>query len=204
MSFYTFSIPSVSFDSHHVLKKQVLHIQQSHCTVFVGPSGVGKSTLFHSIVSNCPLGLKIIYHSQRDLLLPWATALDNVLLGAKLRGSPLPYDAGLHMLKQVGLLGFEGHFPHQLSSGMRKRVALARTFMEPADIILLDEPFETLDVTTRKELYSLTHRLLKGKTLLMISHDKADVAHFADHIYVLKGSPAVAEKITAQDFCRFS
>lgn len=193
MSVYTISIPPIFFKNHQVLQGQTLHIPKGQCTVFIGPSGVGKSTLFQAILK-ATSHLHCVSMKQPDQLLPWSTALCNVVLGAKLRGEAPPLDKARYMLKQVGLRGFENHLPHELSSGMRKRVALARTFMEKADIILLDEPFETLDMDTRKNLYGLTHKLCAGKTLLLISHDLSDVAQFANQVYKLTGAPAVAEK----------
>ncbi len=193
MSVYSISIPPIFFKNRQILQGQVLSIAKGQCSVFVGPSGVGKSTLFQAILKATP-HLHTVSMKQPDQLLPWATALFNVILGAKLRGEPPAKDKARHMLKQVGLQGFENHLPHELSSGMRKRVALARTFMEKADIILLDEPFETLDMETRKNLYGLTHKLCTGKTLLLISHDLSDVSQFANQIYKLTGAPAMAEK----------
>lgn len=200
MSFHhIFSIPPLHFNEHHVFKGQVLTVPKKQCSIFMGPSGIGKSTLFRAIQTHAlKSGLKVIMMTQKDQLLPWSNTLDNVVFGAKVRGDSVPYDKARHMLKQVGLHGFENHYPHELSSGMRKRVALARTFMENADLILLDEPFETVDVETRKTLYALTKKLLKGKTLLMISHDFTDVSYLADHVFVLTGRPAVVEKMDGE------
>jgi len=136
--------------------------------------------------------------AQSDLLLPWLTVLDNVLLKLKLR--PIANHAqeitrAKHLLKKVGLENFMHFYPKELSGGMRQRVALVRTLMEDHPIILMDEPFSALDAITRYKLQALTVSLLKNKTVIFITHDPLEALRLANEIYILQGTPATLKKV---------
>ena len=98
--------------------------------------------------------------AQQDLLLPWLGALDNICLGARLRGERADHGRARHLLRAVGLEGYDGRLPRTLSGGMRQRVALAATLMEDRPIVLMDEPFAQLDALTRLRLQDLAADLL--------------------------------------------
>jgi putative hydroxymethylpyrimidine transport system ATP-binding protein len=127
---------------------------------------------------------------QQDFLFPWARALDNVMLGAKLRGQRPERDRAMHLLERVGLQGRERALPAELSGGMRQRVALARTLYEQRPIVLMDEPFSALDAITRARIQALAAELLSGCTVLLITHDPMEACRLGHHLLVLSGVPA--------------
>ncbi|MBY0544523.1 MAG: ABC transporter ATP-binding protein [Gammaproteobacteria bacterium] len=135
---------------------------------------------------------RVAYMAQSDLLLPWCSLLDNVLLGSDLRGErnqSFEINA-IKMLESVGL-GAEIHVkPHALSSGMRQRGALARTLMEDQPVVLMDEPFSALDAITRYDMQALAAEKLHGKTVLLITHDPWEALRLAHQIFILRGDPA--------------
>ncbi|MGH2405791.1 MAG: ABC transporter ATP-binding protein [bacterium] len=175
----------------------------------VGPTGCGKSTLLNLAagllradagaveVFERPLdGLNphATYMFQQDVLLPWKSAEENVMLGLLFRGS----DAGAararahDLLARVGLTGFERHYPHQLSGGMRKRVALAQNLIVNSELLLMDEPFSALDVQTRQIMENDLLRLWSEfrKTVLFVTHDLEEAIALADRVVVLSSGPA--------------
>ena len=175
----------------------------------VGPSGCGKSTLF-----NCIAGLlrptsgaiyvggarvseaagHVGYMLQKDLLLPWRSVLDNVVLGLEVRGATRgPAQAqARELIRAYGLAGFEAARPAQLSGGMRQRVAFMRTLALDPDVILLDEPFSALDFQTRLLLQSETMTIIreKGKSAILVTHDIGEAITMADRIIVMTHRPA--------------
>lgn len=175
----------------------------------VGPSGCGKSTVLNLIaglmeptkgtieVFGEPLrGLnrRASYMFQQDALLPWKTVLENVRLGLQFRrrdgteGEALARD----WVRRVGLSGFEQTYPHQLSGGMRKRVAMAQSWIVDPDLVLMDEPFAALDVHTRQRMESEILELWtgSGKTILFITHDLEEAIALSDIVAVLSAGPA--------------
>ena len=163
----------------------------------LGVSGIGKSTLlkliggliFSTKMEITGLTERPAYMAQEDLLLPWLTALDNVILGAKLRGKFADKDKAQKLLAKVGL---ESHFnkrPDQLSGGMRQRVALARTLMENKNLVLMDEPFSSLDTFNRHRLQELTAELLFKKTVLLVTHDPLEALRLGNRVLIMRGKP---------------
>jgi len=174
----------------------------------VGPTGCGKSSLLNVVAGLLPpaqgsvqtgqtavrgVNRDCAYMFQTDALLPWKTALDNVLLGPLLRGRPRPEALALarDWLARVGLGGFEDRYPHQLSGGQRKRVAMAQVLINRLPILLMDEPFSALDVQTRalmeQELLGLWQEL--GSTVLFVTHDLEEAIALADRIILLGAGP---------------
>jgi NitT/TauT family transport system ATP-binding protein len=175
----------------------------------VGPTGCGKSTLLNigagllepSSGSVAVYGEKLAginqragYMFQADALMPWKNALDNVIAGLLFREvePASAREQGVAWLARVGLTGFEDRYPHQLSGGMRKRVAMAQTLILDPDIILMDEPFSALDVQTRQlmenELLDLWSE--KKKAVLFITHDLDEAIALSDRVVVLSSGPA--------------
>ena len=164
-------------------------------TCLLGESGVGKTTLLKLFA-----GLKdaiafegmlhapphVAFMAQDDLLLPWLSVLENVMLGARLRGEKANKTRAYTLLKDVGLSAHFEKYPQELSGGERQRVALARTLMEEREVILLDEPFSALDALTRGAMQELTVRLLKGKTILLVTHDPLEAARLGEQILIMK------------------
>jgi putative hydroxymethylpyrimidine transport system ATP-binding protein len=178
-------------------------------TCLLGPSGIGKTTLLRFIANlnqdlavnrngniiisdNLPITKRIAYMSQPDSLLPWLTVLDNVMLGMHLRHeqiTALSKLRALELLESVNLPNSALLRPAQLSSGMRQRTALARTLFEDNDIVLMDEPFSSLDAITRYKLQDLAVKLLANRTVLLVTHDPLEALRISSCIYVMHGNP---------------
>lgn len=177
-----------------------LRIQAGEWTCLLGPSGVGKTTVLRLIAGvdqvtqfsgeitasdECALPGRVALMAQSDLLLPWLSVLDNLMIGARLRGQPADKTRAAEVIRAVGLAGHESKRPGALSGGQRQRVALARTLMEDRPVVLLDEPFSALDAKTRSQMQDLTARLLDGRTVLMVTHDPAEAARMGHRIEVM-------------------
>jgi NitT/TauT family transport system ATP-binding protein len=206
-----FATPSGSV--HTVIGDISLDVEDGTFVAIVGPSGCGKSTLLNLVAGllQPQLGDVAIfgehltginrhagYLFQQDALLPWRTVLDNVLLGLLFRG--VPRDEATQRARQwiarVGLAGFEDRFPHLLSGGMRKRAAIAQSWIVDPRILLMDEPFSALDVQTRQvmetELLDLWQE--SRRTVLFITHDLEEAIALADRVVVLSAGPAARIK----------
>jgi NitT/TauT family transport system ATP-binding protein len=184
----------------------------------IGPSGAGKTTLLNMIAQidvasdgavrfgsdvapvgdpkalKPGLGCRVGYVTQDDHLLPWRTTLQNVLFPLTVQGRLTP-DTRAHaetLIRAVGLAGFEHHYPHELSGGMRKRAALIRTLVYDPPVILMDEPFGALDAQTRTQLQEDLLRLwnLGRKTIIFVTHDIAEAIALGDRTLVLSRPPA--------------
>ncbi|MBE7637399.1 ATP-binding cassette domain-containing protein [Sneathiella sp. P13V-1] len=192
---------SLSFDQTTILKDISLDLPAGKFTCLLGPSGVGKSSILR-ILSNSlegiaeykietsddlPLKGRVAYMAQKDLLLPWSDCLQNVIIGEKLRGKIANLAKAKELLNDVGLSDAISKKPDELSGGMRQRVALARTLMEDAPLVLLDEPFSALDAISRHDLQNLTAKKLSGRTVLMITHDPLEALRMGHQVLVLAG-----------------
>lgn len=178
-------------------------------TSILGASGVGKSTLLRAIAGLeneakaqgeiCfPHNEKISYMAQQDALYPWLSVIDNVQLAQHLTHSKtLETQIKAQQLLAAVKMDMHQHKAcYHLSGGQRQRVALARTLMQDAEIVLMDEPFSALDAVTRLQLQNLACELLKHKTVLLITHDPQEAIRLSDEIYVLQNYPAtLSEKI---------
>jgi NitT/TauT family transport system ATP-binding protein len=173
----------------------------------VGPTGCGKSTLLNvaaGLLAPSTGSVQVFgqplaginpragYMFQAESLMPWRTALGNVMAGLEFRGRP---DARAHAeqwLRRVGLGGFGDRYPHQLSGGMRKRTSLAQTLALDPDIILMDEPFSALDIQTRQLMENEVLELwaAKKKAVLFITHDLDEAIAMSDRVVVLSAGPA--------------
>jgi ABC-type nitrate/sulfonate/bicarbonate transport system ATPase subunit len=196
------------FDQVLALAPTDLQIREGEFVSIVGPSGCGKSTLFNLVAGVLePTGGRIRisgvdvtgqpghagYMLQKDLLLPWRTVLDNILLGAILQGGASAQQRadGVDLARRYGLGDFINHYPAALSGGMRQRVALMRTLAVHRDLLLLDEPFAALDSQTR---LSMQQWLLKvwqeqKRTVLFVTHDIDEAIFLADRVVVMTPRP---------------
>ena len=190
------------------IRDATLTVRPGEFVSVVGPTGCGKSTLLNIaagllepsagkvLVSGAPLaGLnhKAGYLFQSEALLPWRTALENVIVGLEFRGTD-PEEAQRHghaWLQRVGLGGHGHRYPHQLSGGMRKRVALAQTLILDPEIILMDEPFSALDIQTRQLMENELLELWSAnrKSVVFITHDLEEAISLSDHVVVLSAGP---------------
>jgi ABC-type nitrate/sulfonate/bicarbonate transport system ATPase subunit len=165
----------------------------------VGPSGCGKSTLLELVCGLAAPDAGAVHAApaalmpQRDLLLPWATALDNAALPLRLRGASRAEARAqaAPMFAAFGLDGFERARPAQLSGGMRQRVAFLRTLLAGKPVLCLDEPFGALDAIARADMQAwLTAALLREpRTVLLVTHDVEEAVVLADRVVVLSARP---------------
>lgn len=175
----------------------------------VGPTGCGKSTLLNLAAGLLAADAGVVeifgrpldglnrhgtYLFQQDVLLPWKSAEENVMLGLLFRraDTAAARSQARELLVRVGLAGFERHYPHQLSGGMRKRVALAQNLIVNPEILLMDEPFSALDVQTRQIMENDLLNLWAEfrKTVLFVTHDLEEAIALADRVVVLSSGPA--------------
>jgi ABC-type nitrate/sulfonate/bicarbonate transport system ATPase subunit len=191
---------SVRFDAVEVFRDLSLEISRGEFVAVVGPSGCGKTTLLNLLSGFlkptsgrvlCSGRLRMVY--QHDSLFPWQTAAQNIALGLRELSSKAERDQQLkEMLSLIKLEEFAGHYPHQLSGGMRQRVELARALAGDTDILLLDEPFSSLDYLTRLRMRRELARMLEElpRTVVLVTHDIEEAAQLADRILVLSDRPA--------------
>ncbi|MEM1283055.1 MAG: ATP-binding cassette domain-containing protein, partial [Chlamydiota bacterium] len=131
------------------------------------------------------------YMTQKDLLLPWRTVLENITLTYELGKNKVCQkkilEEARQLIEEVELSGCEEKFPHELSGGMRQRVSLARALLQKKPLLLLDEPFASLDVQLREQMYVLLNKIHKNHntTILLITHDFRDALSLSDHIFLL-------------------
>lgn len=191
---------SAAIDGTPIFSQLDLTLTPHSWTCLLGASGVGKSTVlrlfaglaegvtFDGVLSEAG---RVAMMAQQDLLMPWLSVLDNVMLGARVRGERPDKDRARDRLAQVGLTDHADKLPAALSGGQRQRVALARTLMEDRAIVLLDEPFSALDALTRAQMQELTADLLTGRTVLLVTHDPNEAARLGQKILILTPSGLV-------------
>jgi len=187
----------------------------------VGPTGCGKSTTLNlvtglfkpsagkvNVMGGPVTGIdpRIGFVFQTDALFPWRNVIGNVVAGPLFRGRKpaQAHDAARDWLARVGLKGFENHYPHQLSGGMRKRVALAQTFINEPQILLMDEPFSALDVQTRVVMHEELLKLWSAAkaSVVFVTHDLEEAIALADKVYVLTAGPATVKTVYHVDLPR--
>jgi ABC-type nitrate/sulfonate/bicarbonate transport system ATPase subunit len=185
-----------------------LTIPDGRLVSLIGPSGCGKSTLFSVIAgllrpttgdvladgeSIVRRPGHVAYMLQKSLLLPWRTIIDNIVLAAEVRGVSKRESIARAqpLIEHYGLGGFEQHYPHELSGGMRQRASLLRTMLYDRDVVLLDEPFGALDAQTRLLMQSWLLQVWSdlGKTILFVTHDIDEAIYLSDEIYVFSARP---------------
>jgi ABC-type nitrate/sulfonate/bicarbonate transport system ATPase subunit len=193
---------------YEALAPVTLAIAPGHFVSLIGPSGCGKSTIFNIVAGLLePTGGRVLidgadatgtigrvgYMLQKDLLLPWRTVLDNVILGMEIQGLSLSIarERALPLLQRYGLSGFEHLYPHALSGGMRQRAALLRTLLFDTDIVLLDEPFGALDAQTKARMQEWLLQIWGdfGKTVVFVTHDVEEAIYLSDEVHVMATRP---------------
>lgn len=189
-------------DGNRLFHNLSLTVAAGEWTCLLGPSGVGKSTLLRilaglstggtfdgkmSASDGQPIQSRIAYMAQTDLIAPWLNVTDAVSFGARLRGERPDQTRANALIEQVGLSEHRHKRRKELSGGMRQRVALARTLMEDRPIALLDEPFSALDARTRADMQELAFQSLRGRTVLLVTHDPLEAARLGSQIYLMRG-----------------
>ncbi|GLX04125.1 ABC transporter ATP-binding protein [Microbispora sp. NBRC 16548] len=207
--------------AHTATRDMSFTVRQGEFVSVVGPTGCGKSTSLSMISGLAPAGEgevlvhgrpvtgipdRLGYMFQQDAVLPWRTVLDNIAAGPRYRGAPkrAAREQAADWVARVGLAGFERYYPHQLSGGMRKRVALAQTLINEPSILLMDEPFGALDVQTREHMQDLLLELWSGTgaAVVFVTHDLTEAIALADTVVVMTAAPATAKDVVRVDLAR--
>jgi NitT/TauT family transport system ATP-binding protein len=203
------------------LRDFTMTVARGEFACVVGPTGCGKSTTLNLVTSllrpttgtvrvmGAPvesISPDIGFVFQADALFPWRNVIDNVAAGPTYRGVPKreAYARARDWIARVGLARFETHYPHQLSGGMRKRVALAQTFINQPKILLMDEPFSALDIQTRTLMQDELLKLwtdLKS-SVVFVTHDLEEAIALADKVYVLTAGPGTVKSVYQIDLPR--
>jgi ABC-type nitrate/sulfonate/bicarbonate transport system ATPase subunit len=199
-----------AFGALRVIDQLDLHLRPGEVVGIVGPSGCGKSTLLELVAGlRPPQGGTIevegaaspaarlarsAYMPQRDLLLPWLVAIDNAALALRNRGASRDEARRLAhpLFERFGLAGFERSRPAELSGGMRQRIAFLRTLLAGKPLLLLDEPFASLDAITRAEMqeWLATALATESRTAILVTHDVEEALYLSDRVTVLSARPA--------------
>lgn len=205
------------------LSEMDLDVYEGEFVTVVGPSGCGKSTVLNIIVGllepssgqilfrgqvSSGINKEIGYVTQSDNLFPWRTVLENVVFGLQMRGvgsKSEREEKARKLITQVGLDGFENHFRHELSGGMRQRVNIIRTLAYDPKVILLDEPFGPLDAQTRLQLQAQLLDLWRqraGTTLIFITHELNEAIALGDRVVVMSARPGRVREVVPVDLPR--
>ena len=206
---YQFQVDEVSLNGEKIFSELNFKFNLGEWTCIMGVSGVGKTTLLKLLAglipdnkSNKVIGLQgnqfigqISYMGQNDLLLPWLTVIENVLLGQRLRREPYSFSRAQLILNEIGIGDKIHNNVATLSGGMRQRVSLARTIIEDKPIVLMDEPFSALDTINRVKMQDIAFKSLSNHTVLFVTHDPLEAFRLAHKIVILSGSPARVTEI---------
>lgn len=209
------STAKVDVDATHRYGALVVHeglkfsVAANEFICICGPSGCGKTTLLdmlagilkpsqgHVLIDGRqadPKQQSISFVFQEPSTFPWLTVRENVATGLKIKGTSRDeIDAKVSdIIRIVGLTGFEGYYPHQISGGMKQRVAIARAFATDADLILMDEPFVSLDQPTRERMQSEVLDIWRHRkrTVIFVTHNLEEAVYLADRVLILSAKPA--------------
>jgi len=198
-----------------------LEVKENEFTVLVGPSGCGKSTFLYLVAGfEKPTSGKILLDGesitkpgpdrgfvfQEFALYPWRTVLGNVMFGLEIGGTPkaTAREKAMHYIKMVGLEGFENAYPHTLSGGMKQRVGIARAIAYDPEVLLMDEPFGSLDAQTRKVMQGELMKIWEEmrKTVIFVTHSVIEATYLADRIIVMTARPGKVKGIIDVDLPR--
>jgi NitT/TauT family transport system ATP-binding protein len=191
-----------------------IDVEEGEFLSIVGPSGCGKSTFLNVVLGLLRIDSGDLRLSDKTIsgpgtdramvfqefgLLPWRTVLHNVELGLELKGVPVEARRNVcrGLIDMVGLTGFEGHYPHELSGGMKQRVGLARALATDPDVLLMDEPFAALDAQTRDIMQAELLRIWHAarKTVLFVTHQIEEAIYLSDRVMVMTKRPGRAKRI---------
>lgn len=194
MSQYSFMLSNMSYEQHNVIDDCSFHLDAGQTAAFVGPSGCGKTTLLNTIAgiahfpnAQVPEQLKKGYIFQEARLIPWLTVAENLTLVKP----ELDEQDITHALEHMKLSDVATQYPAALSGGMQKRVSIARCFVSQPELVLLDEPFSSLDAPTAQHLISWVNELLldSQSAAILVTHQLIEALQLADVIYFLSNKP---------------
>ncbi|MGM0922213.1 MAG: ABC transporter ATP-binding protein [Bacillota bacterium] len=205
----------------HVLMPTDLNVKKGEFVSIIGPSGCGKSTLLDIIAGiNKPTKGRVKYNGeditnktglvgympQSDVLFPWRTVLDNVILPLEIQGAGRDEarNQARGLFPKFGLAGYEDHYPFMLSGGMRQRANFLRAYLNNKDLLLLDEPFGKLDAMTRLELQKWFIQICEetDQTVIFITHDMDEAIFLSDRIFILSPRPGCIIEEVDVEFTR--
>jgi NitT/TauT family transport system ATP-binding protein len=205
----TFPARGATRGAYTAVEDVTLQVEDGEFLAIVGPTGCGKSTLLNvaaGLIAPTRGGVHVFgaplqglnpragYLFQGDVLFPWRSAVDNVAIGLEFRGVPRAQarERAHGWLREVGLAAHAAKYPHEMSGGMRKRVALAQTWILEPPILLMDEPFSALDVQTRQLMENALLDLWARarRSVLFVTHDLDEAIALADRVVVLSAGPA--------------
>ena len=188
----------------HALDNISFEVRPREFVCFLGPSGSGKTTFLRvlaGILEPTAGNVNFMYHHQQKIgmvfqqanLMPWRTVIQNIMLPLELEGTGdiKSQNKAREMIKLVGLKGFEDAYPRDLSGGMAQRVAIARALIHDPDLLLLDEPFASLDALTRERMWTELSNIWQSqqKTVIMVTHSINESLFLADRVMVLTKRP---------------
>ncbi|PLV57520.1 ABC transporter ATP-binding protein [Thermotoga sp. SG1] len=191
------------FDGVAVIEDWNLEVKKGEKVALLGPSGCGKTTFlriiaglesFHGRVEIFTERIGYVFQDPR--LIPWKTVMENLKL---IRDDP---ERIRSFLEKVGLKGFEGHYPWQLSEGMKQRVNFVRAFLVEPDLLLLDEPFDALDLKTKIRVMDLLMEQWEERnfSIVFVTHDVKEAVFIADRIFFLSGRPSrIVDEVTLDE-----
>ncbi len=193
-----------SYEKHPLLKDVSFSVERGEIVTLIGPSGTGKTTVFNLLnglitphsgeifIDGEPLPSgrsHLTYMMQDDLLLPWRTVLKNMTLMGELGTQPTDLESeAISLLNELGLSDCRHKYPQELSGGMRQRVALGRALLQKRKTLILDEPFASLDVSLREQMFDMLREIRDrhDATILMVTHDFHDAISLSDRVILLK------------------
>lgn len=187
-----------------VLEDINFYVNKGEIIALVGPSGCGKTTLLNLIcgliepdVGEIEINGTIGYMFQKDQLFDWRTIYKNITIGPEISKIKVEQEKIENMLKKYDLYEFKDFYPKQLSGGMRQRVALLRTLALDPDILLLDEPFSSLDYQTKIKVQEDMYKIIKdsNKTTILVTHDISEAISMADRVLVLSNRPTTIKSM---------
>ncbi len=197
---------SYCYDNGSVLNDITFEIKEGEVVAIIGPSGCGKTTLLNLLLGylNPTSGFvkidgQIRAVHQHGSLFPWLTVSENLTVGVRdFQDQKVKKDKVEEMIQLINLKGFDDFYPHELSGGMKQRVELGRVLIGNSDVILMDEPFSSLDYQTRRKMRKELLDLLaeKSKTVVIVTHDIEEAVQIADRVLVLSKCPtSICEEI---------
>ena len=196
---------NINYGNDIVYENFSIELKDNKINCIIGSSGCGKTTLLNYIANELlQKGIKISYIFQNDNLIPWKNVYSNLKLIAKNNIKEDQVEIEIDkILEEVGLKEFKYYYPNELSGGMKQRVNIARALLGTIDVILMDEPFKSLDIKCKSNIISIIKDLniKKGITIIMVTHDKEEILNLADNLFLLGNRPVqILESSKLGDF----
>ena len=196
---------NINYGNDIVYENFSIELKDNKINCIIGSSGCGKTTLLNYIANELlQKGIKVSYIFQNDNLIPWKNVYSNLKLIAKNNIKEDQVEIEIDkILEEVGLNEFKYYYPNELSGGMKQRVNIARALLGTFDVILMDEPFKSLDIKCKSNIISIIKDLniKKGITIIMVTHDKEEILNLADNLFLLGNRPVqILESSKLGDF----